>query len=102
MTPILPPRVANKDTVLPLGGGKDGKSPMFIPKGSVLVVHIHSANRLEEVYGTDADEFKPERWDNLRPGWVRMSCKKSITHRLTALCPGLHSIRRRATYLRRP
>ncbi|KAI4716382.1 cytochrome P450 52A1 [Aureobasidium sp. EXF-10727] len=70
VAPILPPRVANKNTVLPLGGGKDGKSPLFVPQGSALVVNVHSANRREEVYGEDAEEFKPERWEDLRPGWA--------------------------------
>ncbi|KAI5247001.1 cytochrome P450 52A1 [Aureobasidium subglaciale] len=70
VTPILPPRVANKDTVLPLGGGKDGKSPLFVPKGSALVVNIHSANRRKDVFGSDVEEFRPERWAELRPGWA--------------------------------
>jgi len=74
VTPILPPRVANKNTVLPLGGGKDGKSPLFVPKGTALIVHIYSANRRQEVYGEDAEDFKPERWEDLRPGWVSMIC----------------------------
>ncbi|KAK6000676.1 hypothetical protein QM012_003401 [Aureobasidium pullulans] len=68
--PIAPPRVANKDTILPLGGGKDGKSPISVPKGSVLLVHIYSANRRKDVYGADAEEFKPERWEDLRLGWA--------------------------------
>ncbi|KAI4758564.1 cytochrome P450 52A1 [Aureobasidium sp. EXF-3400] len=70
VTPILPPRIANKNTVLPLGGGKDGKSPLFVPKGTALIVNIYSANRRREVYGDDADEFRPERWEDLRPGWA--------------------------------
>ncbi|KAG9652731.1 cytochrome P450 alkane hydroxylase-like protein, partial [Aureobasidium melanogenum] len=70
VTPILPPRVANKDTVLPLGGGKDGKSPLFVPKGTALIVNIHSANRRKDVYGEDAEAFRPERWEDLRPGWA--------------------------------
>lgn len=74
VTPILPPRIANKNTVLPLGGGKDGKSPLFVPKGTALIVHVYSANRRREVYGEDAEEFKPERWEDLRPGWVRVIC----------------------------
>lgn len=101
VTPILPPRVANKNTVLPLGGGTDGKSPLLVPKGSILVVNIYSANRSKETYGEDAEEFKPERWENLRPGWVCVLCTTSATARLTALCPGLHSIWRWTTHLRR-
>lgn len=102
VTPILPPRVANKDTVLPLGGGKDGKSPLFVPKGTALIVNIHSANRRKDVYGEDAEAFRPERWDDLRPGWVCMLYTRSAMNQLTALCSGLHSIRRWSTNLLRP
>jgi cytochrome P450 len=92
VTPILPPRVANKNTVIPLGGGKDGKSPLFVPKGTALIVNIHSANRRQEVYGEDAEEFRPERWEDLRPGWVSMTCTTSARARLTLLCSGIHSL----------
>lgn len=27
-------------------------------------------HRRKEFYGEDAEEFKPERWETLRPGWV--------------------------------
>jgi cytochrome P450 len=70
VTPLLPPRKANKDTILPHGGGPDGKSPLFVPKGTGLVVNIHCGNRRKEIYGQDAEEFRPERWEDLRPGWV--------------------------------
>lgn len=102
VTPMLPPRVANKDTVLPLGGGKDGKSPLFVPKGSFMSVHIYAANRRKEVYGEDAEEFRPERWEDLRPGWVCILCTTFVVNQLTALCPGLHSVWRRTTNLHRP
>ena len=26
-------------------------------------------HRRKDYYGEDADEFKPERWEKLRPGW---------------------------------
>lgn len=26
-------------------------------------------HRRKDFYGEDADEFKPERWETLRPGW---------------------------------
>lgn len=69
--PVVPlnGRTAVKDTTLPLGGGPDGKSPIFIPKGTQVNYQVWVMHRREEYYGKDADEFKPERWESLRPSW---------------------------------
>jgi cytochrome P450 len=69
--PIVPSngRVAVRDTVIPLGGGPDGKAPVFVPKGSLVLYYPWSFHRRKDFYGEDADEFKPERWEKLRPGW---------------------------------
>ena len=70
--PVVPvnARTAVVDTVLPLGGGADGKSPLFIPKGQIIQYFVYAMHRRKEFYGQDAEEFKPERWETLRPGWV--------------------------------
>jgi hypothetical protein len=34
-------RTANKDTTIPRGGGVDGKSPIFIPKGMSVDYSVH-------------------------------------------------------------
>ena len=59
-------RAAARDTVLPKGGGPDGQSPIFIPKGTGCRYTSHSLHRRKDVYGEDAEEFRPERWDDLR------------------------------------
>ena len=71
--PVVPfnAREAAVDTVLPLGGGEDGESPLFIPKGKVVQYSVYALHRRKDLYGEDADDFKPERWETLRPGWVR-------------------------------
>lgn len=59
-------RSASQDTVLPRGGGKDGQSPLFVPKGTTCRYIMVSMQRRQDLYGPDADEFRPERWDTLR------------------------------------
>jgi cytochrome P450 len=63
-------RSANKNTYLPVGGGPDGKDPVFVPKGQEVIYSVYSMHRLPEVFGQDATEFRPERWASLKPGWA--------------------------------
>ncbi|KAL5115066.1 hypothetical protein ACEQ8H_007041 [Pleosporales sp. CAS-2024a] len=62
-------RFAIRDTVLPLGGGRNGQYPLFVPKGTVVSYSSFTMHRRKDLYGEDADEYKPERWETLRPGW---------------------------------
>jgi len=59
-------RVANKDTVLPVGGGADGTEPIFVPKDQEIVYQIFSTHRRPDLWGEDADLFRPERWRDVR------------------------------------
>ncbi|KAL9057641.1 MAG: hypothetical protein Q9206_002268 [Seirophora lacunosa] len=75
--PVVPAnsRQAIVDTVLPHGGGKDGRSPMFVSKGTIVSYAVHAMHHRKELFGEDADEFRPERWldeegkKGLRVGW---------------------------------
>ncbi|ERF72436.1 hypothetical protein EPUS_06065 [Endocarpon pusillum Z07020] len=71
LMPIVPAngRVAVRDTVIPVGGGADGKAPALVPKGSIVVYHSWTFHKRKDLYGEDADEFRPERWEKLRHGW---------------------------------
>ncbi|KAK4671411.1 hypothetical protein QC764_607310 [Podospora pseudoanserina] len=60
-------RVANKDTILPVGGGPDGSAPIFVPAGQEVVYQIFSTHRRRDLWGEDADQFRPERWETIRP-----------------------------------
>ena len=62
--PIVPgnARQASEDTILPCGGGLDGESPIFVPKGSILHWSTWTMHRREDIYGEDAEKFRPERW----------------------------------------
>jgi cytochrome P450 len=69
--PVVPSnsRTAVRDTILPLGGGPDGKSPVFVPKGTEFAYSVYAMHRRKDIYGKDAEEFRPERWEKLRPSW---------------------------------
>lgn len=62
-------RMANKDTWIPVGGGPDGNSPLFVAKHHVVTYSTFVMHRRPEFFGPDADAFRPERWEHLRPGW---------------------------------
>lgn len=55
-------RAANKDTYLVKGGGPDGQDPVFVKKGRSVVYSVYYMHRSKEMYGEDAEEFRPERW----------------------------------------
>jgi len=67
--PVVPGngRTALVDTTLPVGGGPDGKSPIFIKAGQQVNYQVYVMHRRKDLFGEDASEFKPERWEKLRP-----------------------------------
>ena len=60
-------RTANKTTVLPTGGGPDRTAPVLVPKGSTVAYAVYSMHRRPDLYGMDAELFRPERWDEDLP-----------------------------------
>lgn len=56
-------RSALKDTSLPTGGGPAGTSPVGILAGTTVIMGLDSVHRRIDIYGPDADEYKPHRWD---------------------------------------
>jgi cytochrome P450 len=68
-------RWAKRNTVLPTGGGPDGKSPVYVAKGTIVAYSAYSLHRRTDIYGSNAGDFVPERWAHdapggpLRPGW---------------------------------
>ena len=59
-------RTAAVDTVLPRGGGPDGKAPLFVKKGTNFNLWIYAMQHRKDLWGEDADEFRPERWVDYR------------------------------------
>ena len=69
-TATLNQRQALRDFVIPTGGGADGCSPLFIAQGTVLEIHTRAMHRRPDIWGPDAEEFRPERWKDMRPGFA--------------------------------
>jgi cytochrome P450 len=81
MYPQIPEngRIALEETILPTGGGPDGKLPVLVPKGGIAMWGNYVLQRQKDIFGFDADEFVPERWlheegkDALNPGFAYLS-----------------------------
>lgn len=63
-------RVSTKDTSLPVGGGPDGLSPIYIKKDTTVAYSVFAMHRRTDLWGKDAAFFRPERWEeNAKHGW---------------------------------
>ena len=56
-------REAVRTTILPIGGGPDGNSPIMVRKGEMVVFSQYVNSRRKNIFGADAEEFRPERWE---------------------------------------
>lgn len=73
--PVLPQldRVTLAPTILPTGGGQDGKEPVFVAQGTRLMCHLCSLHRDSKVFGEDVEAFDPSRWSRISPSqWQYM------------------------------
>ncbi|KAI1379835.1 cytochrome P450 [Hypoxylon crocopeplum] len=61
-------RVAKKDTVLPTGGGSDGRQPFAVRRGEEVKYAAYVMHRRHDIWGADADEFRPRRWETRKLG----------------------------------
>ncbi|KAF4635238.1 hypothetical protein G7Y89_g2873 [Cudoniella acicularis] len=66
-SPIV--REAIRDTVLPVGGGPDGLSPIFVAKGTEVAMHIRGQGHDTDFWGEDVHTFRPERFTDRRILW---------------------------------
>lgn len=60
-------RTALRTTVLPTGGGPDRRAPVLIPQGQPVAYSVYTLHRRPDLYGMDAECFRPERWDEDLP-----------------------------------
>lgn len=87
-------RLAVKDTTLPVGGGPDELSPIAIRKGTVVNFSVYFLHRRKDLWGEDADEFKPERWETPKPQWWFLPFLAGPRH-----CPGQEFARIEAAFV---
>ncbi|KAG6022997.1 hypothetical protein E4U40_004206 [Claviceps sp. LM458 group G5] len=62
-------RTAIRDTVIPRGGGPDGMSPVLVPKGRRVMLDMYAKFHDPQVWGEDADVFRPSRFEGRRLAW---------------------------------
>lgn len=74
--------------MLPTGGGPTQTDPILIPEGSSVAFSVYSMHRRPEIYGMDAEVFRPERWDEDMP------LKRSSVYRKWGYLPFLGGPRR--------
>lgn len=62
-------RRASRDTTLPVGGGPNGTSPIFVRKNQEVGYYVYLMHRREDLWGSDAHLFNPDRWTGRKAGW---------------------------------
>ena len=50
-------RAALKTTIVPVGGGSDGQSPVMIRKGEAVGYCVYAMHRRKDLYGDDAMQY---------------------------------------------
>ncbi|KAI4646705.1 hypothetical protein J4E93_004928 [Alternaria ventricosa] len=60
-------REARTDAVLPVGGGPEGKEPISVSKGQIIVYSVAGLQRNPSLYGPTAHIWDPSRWETWSP-----------------------------------
>jgi cytochrome P450 len=84
-------RTAVRSVTLPRGGGKDGQHPVLIHKGEDVAYCAYAMHRRKDIYGDDAEEFKPKRWEDGQLKHVENSYGYIPFNGGPRVCPGRKS-----------
>lgn len=49
---------------MPTGGGPEGTDPVLVRRGELVVFSQYVNSRVRSIYGQDANEFRPDRWES--------------------------------------
>ena len=60
-------RTVHRTTVLPTGGGPHGSSPVLVRQGDNVAYCVYAMHRRKDLFGEDAAEFRPNRWEEDLP-----------------------------------
>lgn len=65
-------RTAIRTTMLPRGGGPEGNAPILVRRGELVVFSQYVNARRKNIFGPNADDFVPERWEgeSYKFGWA--------------------------------
>lgn len=69
--PLVPlnGRQALRDTFLPTGGGPNRDQPIAVMKGEQVGYPAYVLHRRKDIWGEDAEEWRPSRWQGRKLGW---------------------------------
>ena len=62
-------RTCLEDCVIPCGGGISEQEPILVQKGTEVRIIFHALHKDPDIWGEDALEFRPERWETMRTTW---------------------------------
>ncbi|PQE09254.1 cytochrome P450 protein [Rutstroemia sp. NJR-2017a WRK4] len=89
-------RICNEDCVLPTGGGPTGNQPILVERGTEVQFIFKSMHVDRSIWGADADDFRPERWEKLEPNQQRAYIPFSAGPRI---CPAQQMVLNECAYI---
>lgn len=87
-------RTAVCDTVLPRGGGTDGYSPVFVSRGTEVLLDLTSHLNDPDIWGEDAHIFRPDRFESKILKWDFLPFSGG-----PRVCPAEHQVLTQCVYL---